>query len=261
MLSKDINLTKNLFLQVGITCVTEDDIECNQFFVPTLQCDTDLSDVTFRYTGGDCNSENNQQPDSFCIDVDDLPGDADVLVTCFDDTEVLSQETVSPGDEFGVSGTPLPDTLNCVVTTPDEDFVYQDVTFSLVNGFTLKSSFGSLLVEQCGELDCVVDVTYTYTTTNVGTEDLDITAFLRTRNDETVDLIDSVDPTDIAAGESTVTEEDDVVDYCVASSINTEIDVVSEGEDCVVNEGRSGNLRSSGGSSGSGYAIDVLPVP
>jgi hypothetical protein len=186
-----------------------------------------------------------------------------VLVTCYDNEQVLSQAEVRIGDEFSISGTPLPDTLNCVVTSLDEAIVYQDVTFSLVNGLTLKSSFGSLLVEQCGDLDCIVDVTYEYTTANVGTEPLEITSFERTRNEEIVDLIDLVDPVSIGAGESTITQEPDVVDYCVASSISTDVAVFADGEQCIEIGGRNGMLRAVSGASApsNGYLLNVVVEP
>jgi len=180
-----------------------------------------------------------------CLDfIGGPPVDTEVLITCFDNVVVLAQETVSPGGSISVSGTPLlPTSLSCVVSTLDEATVYQELIFSPRAAFTLKSTFGSLEVEQCGALDCIVDVTYSYTLSNIGEAAINITSVMRTRDGATDELIDLVNPKEIDVGESTVIQDPDVVDYCVAGNINTGIVVAADGEDCSVSFGRRGLLR------------------
>ena len=72
---------------------------------------------------------------------------------------------------------------------------------------------------------------------------ISITSLIRDRDGDIADLTDQVDPKDLDVGESTVVEEPDQVDYCVASSITTSIDVSTDGEECTVNPVRRGMLR------------------
>ena len=99
-----------------------------------------------------------------------------------------------------------------------------------------------------GDADCIVDVTYTYTATNVGEAPITITSMIRLREgDEPLDLTDQVDPKDLDVGDSTAVQEADQVDYCVPSAITTIVQIFDEGEECVVNF-RRGLLRKKGGS-------------
>jgi hypothetical protein len=233
-------------VDVGITCQTFDGTECNEFFVPTLQCESELSTVRFRYTGGDCSTSDNAQGDAVCIDSNEgPPADVGVLVSCSDGDVSLTQTLVSPGETVEVSASTdlLPETLVCSVTSEDETIIYQELEFSTQASFSAKNSFGSLEVEQCDDLDCIVDVTYSYTTTNAGEAPISITSLIRDRDGDVVDLTDQVDPKDLDVGESTVVEEPDQVDYCVASSITTSIDVSTDGGQCTVNPVRRGMLR------------------
>jgi hypothetical protein len=162
----------------------------------------------------------------------------------------LAQTLVSPGGTVEVSASPglLPATLVCSVTSEDLGTglpiqLYQELEFSTQRNFGVKSTFGSLEVEQCDDLDCIIDVTYTYTTTNVGEAAINITSFLRERDGDTADLTDLVDPKEIDVGGTTVLEEQDQVDYCVTSVITTVVQIFSEGEECAVNPVRRGLLR------------------
>lgn len=170
------------------------------------------------------------------------PGDEQVQVACGNPTR-LTAFLVVPGETFEVSDSPL-DVLYCNVTSPDEVILYQELIFSTQSSFTAKARFGSLEVEQCDDLDCIVGVTYSYTASNAGEAPINITSMTRTREGETVDLTDMVDPTELDVGESTVVEEPDEVDYCVPSVITTRVDISSFGEECVVNLTRRG-LRNS----------------
>ena len=71
--------------------------------------------------------------------------------------------------------------------------------------------------------DCDVEVTYMYLLENVGAVSMDITEVQRTRGDSTVDLINEVDPTLLAVGESTKVPETETVDFCVDNTFKTTV--------------------------------------
>lgn len=169
-----------------------------------------------------------------------------MLVQCLDNdiAVVLFSELVSPGDTVEVVGSGLlPETLECRVTSPDESTLYQSLFFNTRTSFTAKSRYGSLEVEQCDDLECIIDVTYSYTATNAGEAPINITSMVRIRDGDTLDLTDQVDPKELDVGEQTVVEEPDQVDYCITSSIVTEVKISSNGEECLVNPVRRGLLR------------------
>jgi len=247
-------LTLSFLIQVKITCATFDGTECNAFSVPTLSCASPLSTVRFNYTGTDCSGSNNAQGDDECTDSNGgPPADTEVLVSCYDNEvpAVLAEVVASPGDDVDVQGSNLqgtgllPETLECRVTSADGSILYQVLFFNTQASFTAKAQFGSLEVLQCDDLECIIDVTYTYTATNVGEAPINITSMTRIRDGETVDLTDLVDPKELDIGEFTVVDESDKVDYCVASSITTEVRISSDGEECLVRPGRRGLLRHS----------------
>jgi hypothetical protein len=234
---------------IKITCETEDEIECNAFSVPTLACASPLSEVRFHYTGGDCSDSNNAQSDDVCEDTNGgPPADIEVLVQCLDSESnaVLASELLNPGGTLNLTregGGLLPEELECRVSSTDESILYQTLFFSTTQSFTAKSAYGSLEVERCDELDCIIDVTYFYTATNAGEAPINITSMTRVRDGDTLDLIDQGDPKELDVGEQTVVTEPDQVDYCVTSSITTVVMISSNGEECLVNPVRRRLLR------------------
>jgi hypothetical protein len=205
--------------------------------------------VRFQYTGGDCSDSNNDQGDDVCEDTNGgLPADTEVLVQCLDSeiNTVLASELLSPGgtiDVAGEGGGLLPEELECRVSSTDESILYQTLFFSTTQSFTAKSVYGSLEVERCDELECIMDVMYFYTATNAGEAPINITSMTRVRDGDTLDLTDQVDPKELDVGEQTVVTESDQVDYCVTSSITTKVMISSNGEQCLVNPVRRGLLR------------------
>jgi hypothetical protein len=225
---------------VQITCQAEDEIECNAFSVPTLACASSLSQVRFQYTGGDCSDSNNDQRDDVCEDTNGgPPADTEVLVQCLDSESnaVLASELLSPGgtiDVAGEGGGLLPGKLECRVSSTDESSLYQTLFFGTTQRFFAKSVYGSLEVESCDALECIIDVAYSYTATNAGEAPINITSMTRVRDGDTLDLTDQVDPKELDVGEKIVVTEPDQVDYCVTSSITTEVMISSNGEECLI---------------------------
>jgi hypothetical protein len=225
---------------VKITCETEDEIECNAFSIPTLECASPLSEVRFQYTGGDCSDSNNDQRDDVCEDTNGgPPADTEVLVQCLDSESnaVLASELLSPGgtiDVAGEGGGLLPGKLECRVSSTDESSLYQTLFFGTTQRFFAKSVYGSLEVESCDALECIIDVAYSYTATNAGEAPINITSMTRVRDGDTLDLTDQVDPKELDVGEQFIVTEPDQVDYCVTSSITTEVMISSNGEECLI---------------------------
>jgi hypothetical protein len=91
-----------------------------------------------------------------------------------------------------------------------------------------------LEVESCDDLECIIDVAYSYTATNAGEAPINITSMTRVRDGDTLDLTDQVDPKELDVGEKIVVTEPDQVDYCVTSSITTEVMISSNGEECLI---------------------------
>ena len=68
---------------------------------------------------------------------------------------------------------------------------------------------------------CLIDIEYTYTVTNIGVVDANIILFTRTRNGEFRDLIDLLDATFLELGDSTDVTETEEIDRCVQQSFAT----------------------------------------
>lgn len=231
-------------LQVEITCADTQGTECNLVQSPAFLCPADLTTVRFKYTGESCADSINGQVGDTCEDFEGGPPlDTEVLVTCKDGETILSSEALRSGGDITVMSDALPTILSCTVTSLDETTTYQEVSMNVQSSFFLKDRYGSLEVDRCDDQDCIVLVVYTYTVTNVGSLPLEITSMLRERDGQTSDLTDQVDPTDVDAGGDTAVKEADTVDYCLASVITTDVQVFSQGEECVQLPVRRGLLR------------------
>jgi len=69
--------------------------------------------------------------------------------------------------------------------------------------------------------ECLIDITYTYTVTNIGDVDANIVLFTRTRNGEFVNLIGELDGTFLAVSQDTAVEETEEIDRCIQQSFAT----------------------------------------
>jgi hypothetical protein len=92
----------------------------------------------------------------------------------------------------------------------------------------LKDIFGSLQLETCNSLDCLVDVSYYYTIKNGGETDLEIVEVERSREGITDNLVTRLPDTSLRPQEQTDVRETDVIDVCVEAEIITV--VTADGE-------------------------------
>lgn len=79
-----------------------------------------------------------------------------------------------------------------------------------------------------GGEDCFVEVSYEYELSNVGTGVMDITVLERTRNEDTVSLLDQLSVTSLDPGESTNVMEKETINACAEVEYCT--DVVAEAD-------------------------------
>eukprot|EP00977_Amphora_coffeiformis_P030378 scaffold46582_cov214-Amphora_coffeaeformis.AAC.2 len=197
---------------------------------------TDIEVVSFTYLPAPCTeSDNNQGPEASCTDfVSPIP-DGTVTVSCVDVSAMVGLETtpsiVSPGDEFVVSTTTtdvtLPDKISC--TIGEGTTVYQTNVID-VSGevrLELKDTFGTLQLQSCDDDDCVEEVIITYTVTNIGPVDMNVTSVLgqvinndTVSNDEIVELVEFVNPNPVPVGQIATTKYRTKIDFCVGQVID-----------------------------------------
>jgi hypothetical protein len=68
---------------------------------------------------------------------------------------------------------------------------------------------------------CLIDITYTYTVTNIGNVDANIILFTRTRNNQFLDLLPLVDDPSLPVSAQTSVQETEEIDRCVQQSFAT----------------------------------------
>jgi len=70
--------------------------------------------------------------------------------------------------------------------------------------------------------ECMIDITYTYTVTNIGNVDANIVLFTRTRNGDFKDLLDDLEgPSYLPLGADVTVQETEEIDRCVQQSFAT----------------------------------------
>lgn len=69
--------------------------------------------------------------------------------------------------------------------------------------------------------ECLIDITYTYTVSNIGEVDANIILFTRTRNGEFRDLIGLLPSTFLPVDEDTFVAETEEIDRCIQQSFAT----------------------------------------
>jgi hypothetical protein len=120
----------------------------------------------------------------------------------------------------------LPDLIQCFVKDTSGDTLQ---TFTIgTTGFDdlfLKDIFGSLQLETCDSLNCLVRVTYVYTVQNDGNTQLEIVRLDRTREDMDDNVVNLVQDTSLQPNQKTPAEEPDTIDVCIEARIVTAVTV------------------------------------
>ena len=222
-------------VDVEVTCVDMNGVACADIGTPSSSC-VDLDDLTvltFTYLGGTCAaSSNGQGGASTCEDFNGGPTGSDARVVCADGALALFDQVVSVGSAVtvnGANGGKLPASMICSISSPDGTSL-QTVTINTSGDLplSLKDVFGSLQLETCTDttgsvIDCLLEVIYTYSFANVGTNVMNITTAEVTRNNVTTDFIGSVPVTSLSPGESTSVNVTETVDFCIEGTYVTTI--------------------------------------
>jgi hypothetical protein len=233
-------------VDVEITCVSEDGVECEDLVPPNGSCNLNggapMTEIKFTYVDCTCeeSAPSNTQPEATCTDLIPLPtSPVDIECIGVADGTILSigpSSNIMPGDSVVISttdGSVLPAEIECKLFEASSGgaTVYQDFTF-FTQGYdlSLKDKFGGFELESCAndngvELDCIVTVTYTYDLNNIGTNDMDITLIERTRNNVTESLFDLLDVTNLEPGQSTTITETATIDLCMEDDFITTVSV------------------------------------
>lgn len=249
-------LTFAFFLkkQVNIDCVTVDGVPCENIPANNGQCKPDLSPLTvleLQYEYRICDdSLNSQEGDGNlfqCVDKADIDlceNVEEVIVTCVGSNGVKYFEGgVGPGDIIPIAdpdNSILSAELTCSIDALTQDAVLscQTVTFdtSGTEDLVLRDTFGSITLASCADnngngADCYVDIKYTYTLSNVGSIEMDITEALRTYNNEIPEDLIGLFPSDtnpLQVGDSVSISENKTIDVCTDATYEVEIYVEAD---------------------------------
>ena len=220
-------------VDVEVACVSMNGVACSDIETPSGSC-TDLDDLTvltFTYAGGTCDASiNGQGGASTCEDFNGGPAGGDVRLVCADGVATLFDQVVSVGSAVtvnGANGGKLPETMICSIASPTGTSL-QTVTINTSGTvpLKLKDVFGGLELETCTDttgsvVDCLMNVIYTYSFANVGTNVMNITTAEVTRNNVTTSVLGSVPMTSLSPGQSTAVNMTEVIDFCVEGTYVT----------------------------------------
>lgn len=243
-------------VDVDITCVNADGTACTDIVSPDGSCTSGgpVETLTFTYNPASCEEgfPTHSQPNPFCQDLESIPDGPVTLVCSADpegDTLVVAPSIVSPGDSITITrpdGGPLPAQVYCSINDGANGgaTVFQEFSFFTTNGddgaeLDAKDQFGSLSLVSCSDgdgiiLDCLQILQYTYTITNVGPNDMDLSQLERTRNNLTASLLDSLSVTNLKPGDVTQVRESEIVDVCEENDFSTFVSVEANPENGLV---------------------------
>eukprot|EP00977_Amphora_coffeiformis_P030143 scaffold44974_cov176-Amphora_coffeaeformis.AAC.1 len=190
-----------------------------------------ISAVSFTYQPATCSeSENTQGPEATCTDSTTSIPSGNVTIICSDESGNIalgtSPPSVASGDEFSVSpvgggSNPLPDKIVCTIRDGQTVVQTNVINTSGDVRLDLKDTFGALQLESCDQNDCVKQVLLTYTITNIGTVEMEVTSVTGqvinsdlVNNDAIFELVDLVIPNPIPMGDSVPVQHLTDIDFC-----------------------------------------------
>jgi hypothetical protein len=170
------------FVDVALTCTTDKNINCEKLQLLSQKAcftGTPLRSLVLTYRPRTCSQDSNSQGSAAtCEDVGSLSSVSIARIVCRDGAfrrmRVEPSGLRSPGESFTVSyqfGPDLPNGITCSVLSPFSD-VLQIVRINASGRFplNLKDSFGSLVVDSCGDKTCIEKATYVANVRNDGSE-------------------------------------------------------------------------------------------
>jgi hypothetical protein len=185
--------------------------------------------VRFRLDFASCGDSYYDQAGFTCADLGPFPAAGQsARVECSDsDANVMFSNLIREEDNFAFfadTSAGLPAYISCSLTTDDGSDV-QKVAFDLSGGdeLSLQNTFGSLRLEACDELDCHLNVSYSYSVENVGNVAVSVNSLDRTRNDNTQVLLPILGPRLIAPGSTVVASESETINLCSNQVYSTTI--------------------------------------
>lgn len=186
----------------------------------------------FTYIGGNCDQSVNSQDAFECHDSDGGPSDDDdAHIVCSDQDGVEAfKGVVAVGDQISFGDKKdLPAEIFCTVKDSEGSLLQEfSIRTTDYDDLYLKDVFGSLQLESCNSLECLIDITYVYSIHNDGTTSLEITSVDRSREGSTDDVTGLVNDGNLRPGESTPAEEPSVLDICVYGSVVTIVEATGK---------------------------------
>jgi len=233
----------------SIDCKTTSGINCDELSRPVGTCadGTTIDVITFQYLPCTCDESRNGQdgPVPTCFDRSSFDLENSARMSCTDaggEQLVVEPSIVPQNLTFTVtspSGNPLPDFINCAITSLDGILVQENIidTSGSVT-LNLNDKFGGLTVKSCDELTCFERLCYLYSFSNDGTSDMEITVVERYFNGVIGDLLPFVPTNPLAPGDTALIEEKTTIDLCEERTYCVDLDVEASpenGEGCQSN--------------------------
>lgn len=221
-------------MQVDVTCTDDKNGDnCNAIGTPEPACGNGIDTLMFTYIGGSCDQSVNSQSSFECHDSDGGPSeDDDAHIDCCADQDggEVFKGVVAVGDQISFGDKKdLPAEIFCTVKD-NEGSVLQEFNIRTTDydDLFLKDVFGSLQLESCNSLECLIDITYVYTIQNDGSTSLEITSVDRSREGSTDDVTGQFNDGNLSPGESTPAQEPSVLDICVYGSVITIVEATGK---------------------------------
>ena len=218
---------------VGVVmgCSTQEGDACDSVELPRGSCVENLSHLTFRYIGRDCNPLGNKQGAGYCEDYGDISAAAKVEILCVDSNgtplNVDPRGNVTLGDTIQVSQVgrlPFPEMIDCGIFDENEELLQTNLIdssgFAILN---LKDTFGALDLVACSdEHTCVKDLSFDIDIINAGSKMINIEELTFELNDVRKGLLGTLQQQRLSQHNSTSLTLDQTVDICEASTFRAQ---------------------------------------
>jgi hypothetical protein len=200
------------FLQIAMECTTNRGTPCSKILPiqPSCSSNGSITSARFRLDFASCGESYYNQAGFTCVDLGPFPpAGHSARVDCSDsDANVMFSNLVKEGNIF-VFFADASSGLPAYISGGDELY--------------LQNTFGSLRLEACDELDCHLNVSYSYWVENEGNVAVSVNSLDRTRNHNTQVLLPILGPILIAPGSTVVASESETINICSNQVYSTTI--------------------------------------